>query len=234
MPTTPKVTPTASEEHLPGLSGTHHFETSNSEHKLGGGTFKGRDVASTMGLGSPFSDISSQHHHQPHYNRRTTSPTLNPIPVVPHPISTPPDWRSEGLPSSSSPPSWPSASPVKHPKLASVGADDLNPFPHHGIGLEPLHQPVGGMLMGPDHPMFHSGYKGAHDGFVPGSVPPGARYDPIVPPISSGSGMDPDTFGGDLLRPPRGGAPKGRSRLHPGEPGNDHMKPPGWNGSGFI
>ncbi|KAI8582293.1 hypothetical protein K450DRAFT_228276 [Umbelopsis ramanniana AG] len=107
----------------------------------------------------------------------------------------------------------------------SVGGDDLNP-------LGSLHRPLGrgsggGMLVGPDHPMFGSGQSrndpssGIYGGPQPlprGSVPPGARFDPIGP------------FGNNPNAGPQGSfGPRGPSRNFRGEPDNDELPPPGYD-----
>jgi hypothetical protein len=60
----------------------------------------------------------------------------------------------------------------------SIGNSDLDPF-SAGNGVS------GGMIMGPDHPLFNIGRGGNGDGsfgmFPKGSVPPGARFDPVSP-----------------------------------------------------
>ncbi|KAI8062503.1 PI31 proteasome regulator N-terminal-domain-containing protein [Gongronella butleri] len=103
--------------------------------------------------------------------------------------------------------------PSTLPNPFSVGRDDLDPlhvtFPGQG----------GGMYVGPGHPMFGrrdddpAGVLGGGPQSLPrGSVPPGARFDPIGP------------FQG---RPPtRGRRPP---RQFPGEPDNDEPPPPGFD-----
>lgn len=81
-----------------------------------------------------------------------------------------------------------------------------------------------GMIVGPDHPMFRGppqqpaqGPWGG-DGFLPpGAVPPGARFDPVVPMPGQGP------------RPPMGGPRGGR-----GDPDWDDVRPPGAPGSMFL
>jgi hypothetical protein len=124
----------------------------------------------------------------------------------------------------------------------SIGYDDLNP---HGVGRPFLPGisgtdlfPSGGMLVGPDHPMFGQG--GVSGGlwrdregrgeFVGGVHQP--RYYHIVPPTSGNTsgGLGPN-FGTD---PQKANDPKGRKILKTGEPTPDHLKPPDWNPEGFI
>lgn len=72
--------------------------------------------------------------------------------------------------------------------------------------LDPLAQPGGGMLVPP--PGFGPNFAqppGLESGMPPGSVPPGARYDPFRPP-----GREP--------RPP-----------DPQNPDQDHLPPPGYD-----
>ncbi|CAI2180278.1 15298_t:CDS:2 [Funneliformis geosporum] len=108
----------------------------------------------------------------------------------------------------------------------NVGQDDLDPLgvnPIYGPprfgggGFQPLGGGVGGgMYAGPDHPIFGQrvppGGRGGPQPIPRGSVPPGARFDPIVP------------FGPGSSRP-------GRPRGDPfsGEPDNDELPPPGYN-----
>ncbi|KAI9098095.1 PI31 proteasome regulator N-terminal-domain-containing protein [Phlyctochytrium arcticum] len=134
----------------------------------------------------------------------------------------------------------------------SVGDVDLDPL---GIapGMVPPSQfhrimngrgggmhPGGGMFVGPDHPMFGGGgggvpYPGGGGGplagpdgsrLPPGAVPPGARFDPIMP------------FGGGGPRGPFGGSGRGSGPGSgsgggfggfggsSGEPDNDELPPP--------
>ncbi|KAI8877015.1 hypothetical protein K501DRAFT_199160 [Backusella circina FSU 941] len=105
------------------------------------------------------------------------------------------------------------------PLVPPVGESDLNP-----LGGGSLRIPGGGdgMFVGPDHPMFGnrggilndpSGLFGGLEPLPRGSVPPGARFDPIGP------------FGG-LPRPPNARGPRPPFR---GEPDNDELMPPGYN-----
>ena len=184
-------------------------------------------MPSPAGSGSSDSSLGGQQH----YLRRPASP-LTPIAPLHAIPPTSGDWKNEGPRGSPADLPWASASPSKHHGRTSVGADDLFPNPHHGIApLEPLH-PGGGMLMGPGHPVFHQGEHGGLDLFHGGGIRD-ARHDPIVPPVSGGTGLEPDMFGGDLhARPPKG---KHKAKLQPGEPNPDHFRPPSWNnGSGFI
>ncbi|KAI8075482.1 PI31 proteasome regulator N-terminal-domain-containing protein [Gilbertella persicaria] len=109
--------------------------------------------------------------------------------------------------------------------IYDVGGSDLRPLPDQG-----MHMPGGGggMYVGPDHPIFGgrggsslddpSGLFGGPQPLPRGSVPPGARFDPIGP------------FGG-LPRRPTGGN-RGRGGPHrnfAGEPDNDELRPPGYD-----
>ncbi len=84
----------------------------------------------------------------------------------------------------------------------------------------------GGMIVGPNHPMFRDRFQqpggigdGGRAGLPPGAAPPGARYDPVGP------------FGAGPRFPPPGGAGRGRGRGSGGgaggEPDWDDMRPPG-------
>ncbi|KAJ1539683.1 hypothetical protein HK405_012566, partial [Cladochytrium tenue] len=143
----------------------------------------------------------------------------------------PPGFGGGGFPA----PYYPGSSPF------GVGDVDLDPFaaapglvpPRGGFGRGGMH-PGGGMFVGPDHPIFGGGGVGPFGGgsggappfLPPGSVPPGARFDPIGP---LGGGGVPFPGG-----PGRGGRP---GRGGPGFPGgggyragpdNDELQPPGW------
>ncbi|RKP04964.1 PI31 proteasome regulator N-terminal-domain-containing protein [Thamnocephalis sphaerospora] len=136
-----------------------------------------------------------------------------------------------------------------------VGGDDLDPLAASPLfgGPSPFSQGPfgrsgggGGMHVGPDHPMFRPDARGDRDfdpqrdiygGPVPlpaGSVPPGARFDPIGPFGQNPSGP---------ARPGRGGAgPFGTGRggnrgpgggmggfgTFSGDPDNDELPPPGY------
>ncbi|CAG8514923.1 3636_t:CDS:2 [Ambispora leptoticha] len=120
----------------------------------------------------------------------------------------------------------------------SVGRDDLDPLGSNpiigpprfgsGYGLPPLGGPSrgGGMYVGPDHPIFDSrrfeGDRIPPDGpsILPrGAVPPGARFDQILP-----FGPGPRGRGGVG----RGGG-RGGSGIFSGEPDFDEIPPPGYN-----
>lgn len=87
--------------------------------------------------------------------------------------------------------------------------------------------PGGGMTVGPDHPMFggHGGINPSNPAmpqhrFPPGSIPPGARFDPVSP-FGPQSGP---------AFPGRGnGRGNGRGSNMPfsGDPDNDELMPPG-------
>ncbi|CAO3587057.1 unnamed protein product [Absidia cylindrospora] len=148
---------------------------------------------------------------EPQRSNRTQPPSSE-VPYPRPPIfddPTSPEQPFSGIPSS------------------SVGRDDLNPLGGPLGSLRPLGSGTGGgMFVGPDHPMFgggrndHDDPAGVFGGPQPlprGSVPPGARFDPIGP------------FGGN---PGRGGGRGGRGRggrNFGGEPDNDELPPPGFN-----
>ncbi|KAM3586920.1 hypothetical protein VKS41_001969 [Umbelopsis sp. WA50703] len=109
----------------------------------------------------------------------------------------------------------------------SVGGDDLNPLGHlRGPGR---HNQGGGMFVGPDHPIFggdqnqrdpSGGIFGGPQPLPRGSVPPGARFDPIGPFGNNPNRQPQGSFG------PRGSGP---GRNFRGEPDNDELPPPGYN-----
>ncbi|KAH8554675.1 PI31 proteasome regulator N-terminal-domain-containing protein [Umbelopsis sp. PMI_123] len=109
----------------------------------------------------------------------------------------------------------------------SVGGDDLNPL---GNLNRPFgRNPGGGMLVGPDHPMFRpgqsrqdpsSGIFGGPQPLPRGSVPPGARFDPIGPFGNNPNAGPQGSFG------PGGSGP---GRNFRGEPDNDELPPPGYD-----
>ncbi|KDN37316.1 hypothetical protein K437DRAFT_259824 [Tilletiaria anomala UBC 951] len=106
------------------------------------------------------------------------------------------------------------------------GAPFAGPHPFGGgsFGPPPLFpgQPPdhgGGMIVGPDHPMFRDRFQpggfggGGMAGLPPGAVPPGARFDPIGP------------FGQGPCAP-QPGAGRGRRGPATGEPDFDDFRPP--------
>ncbi|RDB22635.1 Proteasome inhibitor PI31 subunit [Hypsizygus marmoreus] len=107
-----------------------------------------------------------------------------------------------------------------------IGRRDLDPFPINPFAPPPLFpNSSGGMLVGPDHPIFGAGRGRADrgpwggDGYLPPlGAPPGARFDPVgpgpLPPLPGSGGI-----GGQGM-PPRRGPPSG-------EPDNDEFMPPG-------
>ncbi|TPX40918.1 hypothetical protein SeMB42_g03586 [Synchytrium endobioticum] len=116
-----------------------------------------------------------------------------------------------------------------------IGDRDLDPFvaapgiiPPRGMGIGNPFGGMGGggMVVGPDHPMF-GGVPGGVGGFGPLvggpdrlgplAVPPGARFDPIGP------------FGPGAGGPVRPGRGSGRGQPFSGEPDNDELPPPGYN-----
>jgi len=135
--------------------------------------------------------------------RREPPPEEHPSPPPRHPFGLRPEYQRPYNP-------------------YEVGRDDLDPL--GGRDFDPLGrimapQRGGGMIVGPDHPMFDrrrfegSNQPGVSGPFLPpGAVPPGARFDPIGP------------FGAsplDLRRGNNGG------RYFSGEPNPDHTHPPG-------
>jgi hypothetical protein len=117
------------------------------------------------------------------------------------------------------------------PVRFSVGRSDLDPFAAApgvvGIGNGSVRSTGGGMYVGPDHPMFNEppnpffGSVGP-ERFPPGAVPPGARFDPVMP---FGPGSQP-------LRPQgriQPQFPHSRNLPFSGDPDFDELKPPGFN-----
>ncbi|KAI8986392.1 PI31 proteasome regulator N-terminal-domain-containing protein [Pilobolus umbonatus] len=118
-------------------------------------------------------------------------------------------------------PPQPSTGQLPHPRVDDpyrVGQSDLEPM--GGLRMPGRD----GMFLGPDHPIFGnrggslddpSGLFGGPQPLPRGSVPPGARFDPIGP------------FGQLPARPRQPGR---RDPRHPfsGEPDNDELMPPGY------
>jgi hypothetical protein len=116
----------------------------------------------------------------------------------------------------------------------SIGKLDVDPFAATPglIGSTPYNfvPAAGGMIVGPDHPMFTNPHRDriqssfpAGSGTLPiGSIPPGARFDPISP-----FGPQP----GFPNRPSGGFAARPLNRRPPfsGDPDNDAFLPPGQN-----
>ncbi|KAI8375298.1 PI31 proteasome regulator N-terminal-domain-containing protein [Choanephora cucurbitarum] len=110
--------------------------------------------------------------------------------------------------------------------IYEVGRDDLSPLSDQRLRMPGS---GGGMFVGPSHPMFGgrggsslddpSGLFGGPQPLPSGSVPPGARFDPIGP------------FGGLPSRP--GSGPRGGNNRFPrnfsGDPDNDELPPPGYD-----
>ncbi|KAG0348909.1 hypothetical protein BG004_003741 [Podila humilis] len=135
----------------------------------------------------------------------------------------------------------------------NIGRDDLDPFGGRlggagGFGGGIGGSSGGGMIVGPNHPMFrrppsggNSGGGGIYGGPQPlprGSVPPGARFDPIGP-FGSGHGSAGNAPGAGTAHqdPHRGqgqgqgqgqGRGSGRGVPFSGEPDNDEAPPPGY------
>ncbi|KAI9226109.1 MAG: PI31 proteasome regulator N-terminal-domain-containing protein [Piptocephalis tieghemiana] len=122
----------------------------------------------------------------------------------------------------------------------SVGESDVHPLGPYPLG-GPMPGASGqggggeGMFVGPNHPMFGGGGIGSEGGptnpfpsgsgslrLPPGSVPPGARFDPIGP-------LDP--LSGQRPGRGRGGGYGRGGGGHPfsGDPDNDEFPPPGNN-----
>nr|VZI26840.1 unnamed protein product [Spirometra erinaceieuropaei] len=94
------------------------------------------------------------------------------------------------------------------PAFPEYGRSDLDPFGGLGTGSDLRPGGVGGMLLDPNRNMPGMPlHRFVDPQLPPGSVPPGARFDPIGPPMVPGRG------------PPRGG------RFAP-DP--DHAMPPGF------
>ncbi|KAG0011216.1 hypothetical protein BGZ81_002341, partial [Podila clonocystis] len=140
----------------------------------------------------------------------------------------------------------------------NIGRDDLDPFGGRlggiggggggggfgGIGGGS----GGGMIVGPNHPMFRrppggggSGGGGIYGGPQPlprGSVPPGARFDPIGPfgghggtggaPGAGTAHQDPHRGQGQGQGQGPAGRGSGRGVPFSGEPDNDEAPPPGY------
>eukprot|EP01147_Barroeca_monosierra_P005430 gene5430-8895_t len=94
--------------------------------------------------------------------------------------------------------------------IYNIGRSDLDP----GLGMygrPPI--PGSGMYMGPNHPLFNAGPRRPdpeRSGFPPGSVPPGARFDPVTPFGVGNNRRGPAAFGEpnpDHLRRPGGWDP---------------------------
>jgi hypothetical protein len=120
------------------------------------------------------------------------------------------------------------------PASQTIGNADLDPFAGSRgfVGIGPISgmRPGGGMVVGPDHPMFSNpGRLGrppvspfGPPQFPPGAVPPGARFDPVLP------------FGPNSIPRPGTGPGFGRGSRMPfsGDPDFDEYLPPG--GDPFI
>lgn len=138
------------------------------------------------------------------------------------------------------------APPFRNP--LTIGDRDLDPLggsplampPRFGGGgfapppLFPGGDTGGGMIVGPNHPMFRDRFAQPHpsQGLPPGAVPPGARFDPIHPagdPNFPGGGRFGPDVGGPNPQPGRGG----RFGQPSGDPDWDDLAPPGFNPGGF-
>lgn len=130
--------------------------------------------------------------------------------------------------------------PFRNP--LTIGDRDLDPLggsplampPRFGGGgfapppLFPGGDTGGGMIVGPNHPMFRDRF--AHpsaQNLPPGAVPPGARFDPIHPSDPSfPGGMQGPRFNPDVGGP----NPQPRAPGHPsGDPDWDDLAPPTFN-----
>ncbi|KAF9215319.1 hypothetical protein BGZ59_001703 [Podila verticillata] len=138
----------------------------------------------------------------------------------------------------------------------NIGRDDLDPFGGRlggiggggfgGFGGGIGGSSGGGMIVGPNHPMFRrppgggNGGGGIYGGPQPlprGSVPPGARFDPIGPfgghggagnaPGAGTAHQDPHRQGQGQGQGPAGRG-SGRGVPFSGEPDNDEAPPPGY------
>lgn len=147
-------------------------------------------------------DKPSSQPPSPNQDRRSGGSNLQgyPLPRAQPPRAGPPDWEQD------------LSQPRRFPP--QVGGADLDPF-HRGLG--------GGMLMDPRELYGNSGRFGPPPGrgpmgpsghLPPGSIPPGARFDPFGPPPPG-------------PRPgPRGPWPRGP---HAGNPDPDHERPPDYD-----
>ncbi|KAJ1504195.1 hypothetical protein HMI54_005002 [Coelomomyces lativittatus] len=144
----------------------------------------------------------------------------------------------------------PTASTSSTTNIYSIGHRDLDPLggvpltlpPPFGGRMLPSGSPLmplghdngGGNIMGPSHPLFQRDTElrapdsnWNRDSRLPaGSVPPGARFDPILP------GSLPPRGAPHGLPPFLGPSLQGRgsnSRPFSGEPDNDMFPPPGYN-----
>lgn len=148
--------------------------------------------------------------------------------------------RNSWRPGSNGSPAGSISSLREHGRHFAVGSDDLTPniHPHPpGYGMPSVGSPSGGMLMGPDHPIFGQ-QGGASGGILDGGMGLGGvhepRYLPVVPPSAEGSFLGADAFGLDENtlrgrgRPAKDDRDSDRRRLRTGEPNPDHLKPPGW------
>ena len=96
-----------------------------------------------------------------------------------------------------------------------IGSADLVPGPTRGGGY--------GSVLRPDHPFFGAGTSSPAGWAPPGGVfppPPGARFDPVLPPGAT------DPFAR--------GRPRDRGRFSYGEPNPDHMRRPFDDRPGFL